>query len=104
MTIIEGVAKLLGPIEQPNSKSSALAEKGGILELDPIERAVSESNERSEFHAARELTAQLETKAIPARPTSRTTRTLRVDLDRLRKQGIITPNGERTPIAESFRR
>ncbi len=35
---------------------------------------------------------------------SRTTRTLKVDLDWLRKQSIITPNSVRTPVAEGFRR
>ena len=104
MSIIERVAELLGPIERPNSKSSAPGQKGGIPELDAIERAVNESTERSEFPEVRELTAQPEARAIPARPTNRTTRTLRVDRDHLRRQRMITPDGERTPIAESFRR
>ena len=104
MSIIERVAELLGPIERPNSKSSAPGEKGGISELDAIERAVSESTERSGFPEARELTAQPEAKTRPARSTSRPTRTLRVDRLHLRRQSMITPDGERSPIAESFRR
>jgi protein-tyrosine kinase len=113
VSIIERVAELLGSIERPNSKSSAPGEKGGIPELAPIERAVSESTERSGFPEARELAAQLEAKGLaveskakarPAGPTSRTTRTLRVDRDQLRRQRMITPDGERTPNAESFRR
>lgn len=107
MSIIERVAELLGPIEPPNSKSSAPGE------LDPIERAVSERTERSGFPEARDHAAQPEAKGLavesrakarPARPTSTTTRTLRVDRDQLRRQRMITPDGERTPTAESFRR
>ena len=104
MSIIERVAELLGPIERPNSKSSAPGEKGGIPDLDPIEHAVSEITERSGFPEFRKLTAQPEAKARPAHPTSGTTRTLRVDRDQLRRQSMITPDGERSPIAESFRR
>ena len=104
MSIIERMAELLGPIERPNSKSYAPGENGGIPELDAIERAVSESPERSGFPEAMEPAAQPEAKARPARPASSITRTLMVDLDRLRQQSIITPGGERTPIAEGFRR
>jgi exopolysaccharide/PEP-CTERM locus tyrosine autokinase len=93
MSIIERVAELLGPITWPNPKSSTPGEEVGIPALDAIERAVSENNGRSRFPEAR-----------PARPGSRTSRTVKVDLDRLRKHSIITPDGERTPIAESFRR
>jgi len=107
VSIIERVAELLGPIERSNSKSSPPGE------LDTIEWAVSESTERSGFRGARELVAQLEAKGIaadlkakarPAPPTGRTSRTIRVDRDRLRQQRMITPDGERTPIAEGFRR
>ncbi len=107
MSIVERVAELLGPIERSNSKSSAPGELG------PIERAVSEIPERSGFRGARELAAQLEatgiaadlkTKAEPERPAGRTSRTISIDRDRLRQQRIITPDGERTPIAEGFRR
>ena len=104
MSIIERVAELLGPIERPNSKSSVPEEKGGIPDLDPIERAVSEITERSGFPEARKLTAQPEAKTRPARPTSRTAQSVRVDRDQLRRQSMITPDGERSPIAESFRR
>jgi receptor protein-tyrosine kinase len=111
MSIIERMVELLGPIERPSSKSSAPGEKHGIPQLDAIERAFSESTKRpGEF---RELATQPEAKGLaveakaaarPTRPASKTTRTLKVDLDRLRKQNIITPDGERTPIAEGFRR
>ncbi len=109
MSIIERAAELLGPIERANSKSSAPGAPG------PIERAVSESAERSGFPEARELAAQREAKGLameskarartrPARLTSSTTLTFKVDRDQLRRQNMITPEGERTPNAESFRR
>jgi len=107
------MAELLGPIEPPNPKSSAPGGEGRIGKLDLIERAISESNERSRSPGVRKFLAQPVVKGLaaeakagarPARPASSTTRTLRVDLDRLRKQSIITPNGVRTPIAEGFRR
>jgi exopolysaccharide/PEP-CTERM locus tyrosine autokinase len=100
MSIIERVAELLGPIAWPNPKSSAPDAEGGIPQPDLIERAISESNERSRSPEARTFAGQ----SRPTSRTTRTTRTLRVDLDGLRKQSIITPGGERTPIAESFRR
>jgi len=104
LSIIERVADLLGPIERANSKSSVPGEKGGIPDLDTIERAVSEITERSGIPEVRKLTAQPEARARLARAPSGTMRTLRVDRDQLRRQSMITPDGERSPIAENFRR
>jgi exopolysaccharide/PEP-CTERM locus tyrosine autokinase len=98
------MVELLGPIARPDPKSSLPIEKDGIPRLDRIERAVSERTEPSGFPEVREPTAQLGAKARPARPAPTTSPTLRVDLQRLREQSIITPGGERTPISESFRR
>ena len=86
MSIIERVAELLGPIERPKLK--VFRSGRASSDLDAIERAVSESTERPGFPEARELAAQphakglaaeSKAKARPARPTSRTARTLRVD-------------------------
>jgi len=82
MSIVERVAELLGSVPQTHRKPSAAGEGADTLAPNLIERAAGDSRRRS----------------------SRTTRTFRVDLDRLRKQSIVTPDGERTPIAESFRR
>ena len=106
MSIIERAAELLGAIERPNSKPSAPGE------LDPIERAVSESAESSRFPAweraaqpdAKGPAEELKAKGLPAGPTTKTSRIVRVDRDLLRRQRMITPDGERTAIAESFRR
>ena len=132
MGIIERAAELLGPIERPNSKSSAPGELAPIeravsertepglpeaselaAQLEALERAVSDRTDGPGFPETGELTAQLDAqglavqskaKAGSARPTSRTTRTLRVDRDQLRRQNMITPDSDRTPTAESFRR
>ena len=82
MSIVERVAELLGSIPQTHRKPSAAGEGADTLAPSLIERAAGDSRRRS----------------------GRTTRTFRVDLDRLRKQSIITPDGERTLIAEGFRR
>ena len=129
MNIIERVAELLGPIEQSpieqsNSKSST------SNELSPIERAVSEGEERSgrveprEFVARPEPEAQDRKSEAGPRPESQrngtpatfdTSRTpaiistrktpamLRVDRDQLRRQHMVLPDGARTPVAECFR-
>ena len=106
MSLIERVAELLGPVVRPNPnpKSSASGGGGGIPELDLIERAISASEERSGFPEVSDFAVESKTKARPARPLSRTTRTLRIDLDQLRRQSIITPDGGRSPITEGFRR
>jgi exopolysaccharide/PEP-CTERM locus tyrosine autokinase len=85
VSIIERVAELLGSVPQTHRKPSAAGEGADTPEPNLIEQAAGDSGRRFDR-------------------TTRTTRTLNVDLERLRKQSIITPDGERTPIAESFRR
>ena len=113
MSIIERVAELLGPIARPNPKSSASGEVGSNPVQDLIERAVSQSNERSKFLEVGKLAAQPVAKGLvvgakgearPARPAGTTAQTLRIDRDRLRRQSIITPDDKRTAMTESFRR
>jgi len=114
LSIIERVADLLGPITKSNRSPAASGEEyDGIRELDLIERAVATGNGRPEFsepgaHTSHpnfsDLAADPKVKPGPALPARRTIRTLRVELDHLRRQGMITPDGERTPIAEGFRR
>jgi protein-tyrosine kinase len=112
MSIIERVAELLAPIKQPDPKPTALGEEPGISEPDPIERAVSERQQHPEFPARREVAARVATdpagalKSGVARFSSMagvTTRTLRIDRERLHRQSMITPDDKRTPIAENFR-
>lgn len=104
MSIIERVASLLGSVPQPHRKPSAAGEEADTFEPNLIERAVGDKSQRSDFSEDKSFAAESEARAKPALPTRRITRTVKVDLKNLRKQNIITPDGERTPIAESFRR
>lgn len=104
MSIIERMAELLGPVERPNSKSSAQGEKRDTSGLDAIERAVMASTGRSGFPEAKEPTAPPGARSGHALPASKTARELRIDLDQLRRQSIITPDGARTAMTECFRR
>jgi exopolysaccharide/PEP-CTERM locus tyrosine autokinase len=104
MSIIERVGELLGSVPQTDRKPSAAGEGADTLEPNRIERAAGDISRRSDFPEDKVLAVEAKAEARPARPTSRTTRILRIDLDQLRRQSMITPDGERTPIAEGFRR
>jgi receptor protein-tyrosine kinase len=104
MSIIERVAELLGPLERSSAKPFAPAEKGAIAELDRIERAVDEVSERSVLTEPGNPAARSGTDARPAHLARRTKRILNIDRAKLRRQGMVTPDGARSPIAESFRR
>jgi exopolysaccharide/PEP-CTERM locus tyrosine autokinase len=100
MSIIERVGELLGSVPQTHRKPSAAGEGADTLEPNRIERAAGDISRRSDFPGDKDLAGE----ARPARSTGTTTRTFRIDLDRLRRQSMITPDGDRTPIAEGFRR
>jgi protein-tyrosine kinase len=129
MSIIERVAELLGSVEQgPTEESNSKSPGRG--ELDAIERAVSESTERSAILETSELVAPPKLEAHDTTPeaapgperqmsgtaeifstnsspasvkSSRSSAILRIDRDHLRLQGIIPPDGARTPVAECIR-
>ena len=113
MSIIERVAELLGSDPKTLEKPSATGKHVRIPAVDLIERIISESSERDEFQPVREAATHPEAaervadsaaKTSPAGPPSAPARLVRIDLDHLRKQNMITPDSERTSIAESFRR
>ena len=104
MSIIERMAELLGPVEKPSTRPTASGEKSNASDLDAIERAVMESAKRPGFPEAREPAAPPRASPGQAPAPGKTVRKLRIDLDRLRQQSIITPDGGRTPMTESFRR
>jgi exopolysaccharide/PEP-CTERM locus tyrosine autokinase len=104
MSIIERMADLLGSVSQTHRKPSAAGGGADSLEPNRIERAAGDISRPFDFPEDKDLAVESKARARPARPTSTTTRTHRVDLDRLRRQSMITPDGERTPIAECFRR
>jgi protein-tyrosine kinase len=110
MRTIERVAELLESVG-PSLESSVPGRKERSPELEPIEQAVRERTRRFGFPEAGELAAQQPEAKDPAvwssprdRPERATSRVLRVDRDLLRRQNIITPDAERTPTAECFRR
>jgi exopolysaccharide/PEP-CTERM locus tyrosine autokinase len=102
MSIIERAAELLASVPQTYRKPSTAAAPTDTLELNRIERGASEIGRLFDIPGDKDLAAESKAEARPARPT--TTRTVRIDLDQLRRQSLITPGGERTLIAESFRR
>jgi len=93
VSIIERVAELLGSVPQTHQKPSTASEGAGSLEQDLIERVAGDTSRRRVLFEDK-----------PARSTGSASRTLMVDRDRLRQQSIITPDGERTAVAENFRR
>jgi protein-tyrosine kinase len=104
MSIIERVAELLGSIPQTHHKPVTGSDGANIHEPDLIQRAAGEFGRQPGFPGETDLTADSRVKDRATRPTSRTARTFKVDRDRLRRQSMLTPDGERTPVAESFRR
>ncbi len=94
---------MLGPVTQPEPNPAA----GGGVDLKPdlIERAGSYNSQRSDFQveqvSAHEPAAA---KDQPALATGDVSRTLNIDLNRLRAQNMVTPDADRSPIGESFRR
>ena len=104
MSIIERVAELLGSVPQTHQKPSAEGESANNLERDLIERAVGEIRRNPDLPGDKNHAGDLLGRDRSTRAIAKTARTFRVDRDRLRRQSMITPDGERTPIAESFRR
>jgi len=67
---------------------------------DSVERAAADSVQSR----AKEVSQSPGANNTPERTAGVTSRQIKVDLERLRARGLITPDSERTPIAESFRR
>ena len=93
MSIIERAAELLGSVPRTQQRPSTTREAAGNLKQDLIERAAGSISRHRDLSDGK-----------PAQFAGRTTRALKVDRDRLRQQSMIAPDGERTAIAESFRR
>ena len=105
MSIIERMAELLGSVPQTHQKPSAAGEGADTQKPDLIERVASDLSRRPEFPGEKGLAGDPRARERSAHPPiSRPARTLRVDRDRMRRQSMITPDGERTLIAECFRR
>ena len=104
MSIIERMAELLGSEPQTHQKPAGAGESSGRTESDLIERAAGEIGRRPGLAEEKSIAVDPRVKDLPVRPIGRTSRTLKVDRDLLRRQSMITPDGDRTLIAESFQR
>jgi len=102
MSIIERIAELLGSDPQAQQKHSAAGQGAVIATQDPFERAAGEIIGRPDFPGLRDPSSESRS-SKPAHSANRAARTFRIDRDRLRRQNVITPDGERTTITESFR-
>jgi protein-tyrosine kinase len=107
MRTIERVAELLEPVERLGSKPAESTTP------TTIERAVNAGVATPVRPAVMDRAAQPESNIVDAEgraeprleaPTGRAAEICRVDRAHMRRQGLITPEGDRTPNAESFRR
>ncbi len=103
MSIIDRAVDMLGPVLRSQRKPAASKEPEA-LEPSLIERAITDGKQRSDLPTHRNFAEGAVVAPDPARVTGRVSRTVNIDLGKLRQQSMITPDAERTPIAESFRR
>jgi protein-tyrosine kinase len=101
MSIIERAAALLRSEPQGQPTRPAASEKGEKGRLDLIERALAEGTYRP---TDGQPSLEPGKTNAPGRSSSRPARQFAVDRNRLRALSLITPDGARTPLAESFRR
>jgi protein-tyrosine kinase len=104
MSIIERAAELLrsGPqSEQTRRPASEVAEKH---RRNLIERASAQLTEAPHPTSDAVLPPDRGTADLPRHSYSRASRRFAIDRSRLRALSFITPDGERTPLAETFRR
>ena len=104
MSIIERAVELLSSRSQGNGKRAAPTESAELSRReDLIERATGELG-RQPTGSGRAVGANPAARDRRAPPAAGTTRSLRIDRNRLRAQSMIIPEEGRTAIAESFRR
>ena len=105
MGFIERVAELLASLPQTPPKPSAEAkgaDAADTLELNRADQGVDSIGRLFDLPSG--VVADPKSRATPQRSARTTTRMLKLDLPQLRRQSLITPNADRTPIAECFRR
>src|SRR5688572_23718921 len=104
MSTIERVASMLGPMPQPFRKPAVHEEPADIAAPDLIERAVSKKALRPEVREERPVSEKVDVAPARTPEVRRSSRTITLDIAKLREQNMITPDGARTPITEGFRR
>lgn len=113
MSLVERAAEMMGkaPVATPMPiAEKPLEEAKDMAAIDLIERSMSQREESKPVPLAprsepEPMLAKATPKSVP--PPSVSTKaapTLVIDTDRLRQQNMTTPDGERTPVSESFRR
>jgi protein-tyrosine kinase len=103
MSVIERAAELLRSAPESQQDRSAASEKGETHRRDVIERA-AELAQVTYLPTDGESPPRPGKTNAPRRSSSRAARQFALDRNRLRALSLITPDGERTPLAESFRR
>lgn len=101
MSIVERAADLLGSALQSQRKPSTPVEGSDTRGPEVIERTVASGTPRPGLTKDKNLAGGADSATEASRSASRT---LKVNLNKLRQQRMITPDGERTPISENFRR
>jgi exopolysaccharide/PEP-CTERM locus tyrosine autokinase len=104
MSLIERAAELLTSEPQAQQTRPAEIEKAETRRRNLIERTSAELADGTSPPAHGKPPPEREKVNTPERSPGRAPRQFAVDRNRLRAQGLITPDGERTPLAESFRR
>src|SRR5437868_2101456 len=106
MSIIERAAELLRSNPPSLLSRAATSEKDKLPRPDLIERAAAAADlpDRSYMPAYREPPLGPGKRNASGQSSVSATRQFAVDRDRLRALGLITPDDQRTPLAESFRR
>ena len=104
MSIIERAAELLRSAPQAPQSPPAPGQQGEMRRRDLIERASAELDQGTLLPSNVEPLLQPGKTNASGRLSGTASRQFAVDRERLRALGLITPEGERTPLAESFRR
>lgn len=107
MSLVERAAELMEKstsAKDPDPSKELLNEPGNKMAPDLIERVVEQENAKPVKSVPDFSPAPTEAKSAVMPPASGKTTTLAIDTERLRQQNMTTPDGERTPVSESFRR
>ena len=104
MSTIERVANMLGPVAQPLRKPAVHEEPADVAAPDLIERAISKKALRPELREEKGAGEKVDFAPAPVGDARKSSRTITLDIAKLREQNMITPDGARSPITEGFRR
>lgn len=107
MSLVERAAEMLAKAPAPSQVTATERpsdQKPDTSAPSLIERGIAQEDVASEFSAPRAREPEPVVAKLNVSAPARVTPTLVIDTDRLRQQNMTTPDGERTPVSESFRR